>query len=139
MINFNKNLKKDVGARFRQFRKHLKLKQQEMADILDMNQTTITGIEKGKSFPTIPVLIFLMENYHLSLLWMFTGKGYMLSSDGFNRKDYGESTERMQDFIYHVENVDMIRYAMLSYFIGYKEENSEIIDGLLKKKCEKRK
>jgi transcriptional regulator with XRE-family HTH domain len=50
----NKNVAKEkdfyleLGRRIRKARKNLHLTQQELADFLDLNRTSITNIEKGK-------------------------------------------------------------------------------------------
>jgi DNA-binding XRE family transcriptional regulator len=45
-------LKKEIGFRFKQFRQAIKKNQYELAVELDINQTSVTNIEKGKTFPT---------------------------------------------------------------------------------------
>jgi len=140
MENFNfslNDLNIQIGSRFKQFRDFLGLKQSEIADILGLTQATIAGIEKGKSFPTIPALIILLEKYDLSVPWLLTGKGNMIAFKIDGKKNHGEYESLMDDFLFHIENVDMVRFAMLGYFIGYKEQNKSVIESLLKQRTAK--
>ncbi len=77
----NKNdriLKSQIGERFLKFRESLKKTQREVASELNIYQSTITNIEKGKTFPKISYLTYLYDRYRLNQNWLITGKGDML-------------------------------------------------------------
>ena len=71
-------LKRQIGERFRTFRESLRKTQKEVADELDIYQSTVTNIEKGKTFPKISYLTYLYQKYNLNQNWIITGDGDML-------------------------------------------------------------
>ncbi len=74
-----KNLKKEIGARFRQIREHFDYSQVEIARILDIKQSTISQIEAGANFPGVGILSLLVEKFDVNLSWLIGGKGTMLT------------------------------------------------------------
>jgi transcriptional regulator with XRE-family HTH domain len=130
MINCDRNTRVQIGGRLKIFRNHLGLIQAQLGKILDMNQTSITSIEKGKSLPTIPVLMYLREHYHLSILWLLTGEGEMID-ENLEKKaepvDYGEYKEEMKDLLFLLDNVQEVREFVLEQFIMYKFRNKKRI------------
>lgn len=69
---------KEIGRRFSVFRRYIKKSQEELANELQISQTTIAGIEMGKSSPRIPIQNYLYWQYHLSINWLIAGKGEMI-------------------------------------------------------------
>jgi transcriptional regulator with XRE-family HTH domain len=70
-------IKKEVGKRFRQFREEIKKAQHELASELNIYQSTITNIERGKTFPNIKYLQYFYHKYHLNINWLLTDEGEM--------------------------------------------------------------
>ncbi len=50
------------------------LTQGELGDILGLNRTTVTNIEKGLNGPTLKTLIILDHQLGVSMRWLLTGK-----------------------------------------------------------------
>lgn len=71
-------LKIEIGKRFRKFREEIKKAQHELADELNIYQSTITNIERGKTFPNIRYLTHFYEKYQLNINWLLTNEGDML-------------------------------------------------------------
>lgn len=71
-------MKIEIGKRFRQFRESIKKAQHELAAELNIYQSTITNIERGKTFPNIRYLIHFYKKYQLNLNWLLTNDGEML-------------------------------------------------------------
>lgn len=71
----NIDLKKEIGKRFRKFREVIKKAQHELASELDIYQSTITNIERGKTFPNIRYLQYFYETYNLNINWLLTNEG----------------------------------------------------------------
>lgn len=71
-------LKSQIGKRFRKFRESLRKTQKDVADELNIYQSTITNIEKGKTFPKLSYLTYLYQQYQLNQNWLITGDGEML-------------------------------------------------------------
>ncbi|MDQ1355008.1 MAG: hypothetical protein QG657_5317 [Acidobacteriota bacterium] len=71
-------IKRGIGKRFRQFRESIKKAQHELAAELNIYQSTITNIERGKTYPNIRYLIHFYEKYQLNINWLLTNNGEML-------------------------------------------------------------
>jgi transcriptional regulator with XRE-family HTH domain len=71
-------LKKDIGNRFRLFRETIKKTQAQLAEELDIYQSTITNIECGKTFPRIWYLKLFNRKYSLNSNWLITGQENMI-------------------------------------------------------------
>lgn len=56
-----------LGSRVRQARLALNLTQEQLADLLDLNRTSITNIEKGKQKILAHTLVELAENLKISV------------------------------------------------------------------------
>lgn len=70
-------LKRSIGLRFKEARIAISKTQKELAAMLGMNTSSIAGIEIGKAFPSIPIMLFLKENFDISPLWIMSGEGKM--------------------------------------------------------------
>lgn len=68
-------LKKEMGKRFREFRKILYMAQHQLASELGVFQSTITNVELGKTFPNCAYMYHFYEKYGLNIHWLFTGEG----------------------------------------------------------------
>jgi transcriptional regulator with XRE-family HTH domain len=101
---------------------------------LGVSRFSILNYEQGKSKPNAEFFELLAEKYNVNINFIITGKGDIFESNNPLVQDYGEETALMKDFLWHMDNVEMVRLAILSYFIGYKEEHSETINSLTKKK-----
>ncbi len=71
------SLKKEIGERFRKFRESIGKAQHELASELDIYQSTITNIERGKTFPNIKYLEYFYHKYNLNINWLITSEGEM--------------------------------------------------------------
>jgi transcriptional regulator with XRE-family HTH domain len=71
-------MKIEIGKRFRRFRESIKKAQHELAAELNIYQSTITNIERGKTFPNIRYLIHFYKKYQLNINWLLTNDGDML-------------------------------------------------------------
>ena len=68
-------LKKEIGLRFKQFRKSIKKSQSELANELKVPPAKISSIETGKCFPGFDIQNYLHCQYHLNINWLLIGKG----------------------------------------------------------------
>jgi DNA-binding XRE family transcriptional regulator len=74
------SIKKQMGLRFKKFRDSLDKTQTELAEQLEVYQSTITNIEVGKTFPGLKYLNFLGEFYGLNADWIVNGRGEMIGN-----------------------------------------------------------
>jgi transcriptional regulator with XRE-family HTH domain len=71
-------IKQEIGKRFRRFRETIRKAQHELASELDIYQSTITNIERGKTFPNIKYLQHFYHKYDLNVNWLLTNQGDMI-------------------------------------------------------------
>ncbi|MCP4147059.1 MAG: helix-turn-helix transcriptional regulator [bacterium] len=69
--------KKKIGQRLRSFREAIRKAQHELAAELNIYQSTITNIERGKTFPNINYLQYFYKEYALNINWLLTDSGEM--------------------------------------------------------------
>jgi transcriptional regulator with XRE-family HTH domain len=66
-------IKKEIGRRFRVFRKAIGKKQFHLAQELKVSQSAINFIESGTSFPKIDYIHYLHGYYRLNIDWLLGG------------------------------------------------------------------
>jgi transcriptional regulator with XRE-family HTH domain len=88
--------KEEIGDRFRQFRESIGKAQHELAGELNVSQSTIANIERGKAFPNINYLHYFYNNYQLSINWLLIGRGEMLTKGRNMNEKYQELINLMQ-------------------------------------------
>lgn len=77
-----------MNNRFKELRKTLKLKQDEIAKILNKSTRMIQYYEQGKFDIETDLLLKLQELYNINLNWLITGTGEMfLNNDKKNNKN----------------------------------------------------
>ena len=72
-------VKKEIGQRFRVFRRAIGKKQIQLAREIGVSPSAISFNEKGTSFPKINYIDFLHRNYRLNIDWLLGGKVPMFS------------------------------------------------------------
>jgi len=96
MTHPDDQLKNEIGTRFRRFREdHIKMTQIHLAAELGVDQSTITNIERGSSFPKIQYLVYLYKKHGLDPAWLFTGEGRMLRDYDTNGSDIPDEYKEM--------------------------------------------
>jgi transcriptional regulator with XRE-family HTH domain len=71
-----------IGERLNKFRKTLHLSQINMADALEIPQSTLSEMEKGRKNVSYNTIISLLSNYsNLNIDWLLTGRGEMIYSE----------------------------------------------------------
>jgi len=73
------DIKKEIGRRFRVFRKAIGKKQIQLAREIGVSPSAISFIERGTSFPKINYIDFLHRNYRLNIDWLLGGEVPMFS------------------------------------------------------------
>jgi transcriptional regulator with XRE-family HTH domain len=76
-----------IGERLNKFRKDLNLSQINMAQSLEIPQSTLSEMEKGRKNVSYNTIISLISNYsNLNVDWLLTGRGNMLNENDSNKK-----------------------------------------------------
>jgi transcriptional regulator with XRE-family HTH domain len=91
-----KTAKEGVGLRFRKFREEIGRVQREMGEELNISQSTVANIERGKAFPNITYLHYFYHKYRLNINWLLTGRGQMFFQGKSVDKNYLELINLMQ-------------------------------------------
>lgn len=68
-------IKKEIGRRFKRFREAIGKTQTQLANELDVYQSTITNIEVGKTFPSLKYLHYFHRKYRLNTNWLLSDVG----------------------------------------------------------------
>jgi len=128
-------LKKKIGTKIRELRETLGLTQAQMVENFKIGRANYSRIEKGEIFPNAEILHTLKTEFNISLDWLITGEGRMYPSKKRSlTKELGlaKCGREIDELIYHIANVPMIKHAVLGHFLEYKMKNDELIQKLLK-------
>jgi len=128
-------LRKTIGTKIRQLRESLGFTQVQMVESFDIGRANYSRIEKGEIFPNAEILHTLKTEFNVSLDWLITGEGRMHPPQKNNLKKalgLAKCGREMDELIYHIANVPMIKHAVLGHFLEYKMKNDELIQKLLK-------
>lgn len=71
-----------MDERIKELRKVLKLTQQEFADRILVDRSTITGYETGKAIPGNAMISLICREFGVSRVWLLSGEGEMFVSLG---------------------------------------------------------
>jgi transcriptional regulator with XRE-family HTH domain len=130
-------MKKEIGKRFKEFRQAINKTQHELADELNVNQSTIASIEIGKIFPVIPIQLFLNQSYNLNINWLLNEKGEMfLTAEDKKSKEskfpglpllFCHIKENDPRFERYVELIRLMRISFVEQIIFAKLEEIKAI------------
>jgi len=70
-------LKKTMSERFRILRSKLGLNHEEFSKQLGILKYIVSDIENQRQLPTLPLIISLMNTFHISPFWLLKGEGEM--------------------------------------------------------------
>ena len=128
-------LKKKIGTKIRELRESLGLTQAQMVESFKIGRANYSRIEKGEIFPNAEILHTLKTEFNVSLDWLITGEGRMYPSKKRSlTKELGlaKCGREIDELIYHIAKVPMVKHAVLGHFLEYKMQNDELIQKLLK-------
>jgi transcriptional regulator with XRE-family HTH domain len=147
-----KNLKREVGERFKLFRLDKKKAQHVLASELQIHQSTITNIERGTTFPKVNYLNYFYEKYGLNLNWLVSGDGgrYMeeVENKGASRimaPDVEYDSDKYDHYqelnsLMQIPVIEQIIFAKLSECkILFKADVKKFLDNLEKEKRVKKR
>jgi transcriptional regulator with XRE-family HTH domain len=125
-------LRKEIGMKMRKIRKALGYTQVQMVSFFEIGRANYSRIEKGEIFPTATILNALCKEFHVSLDWLIANEGEMFllqkpKKDAKKNLGFGKCSEDISDLLYHMENIPMVRHAVLGFFLEYKQKNQQII------------
>jgi len=121
------NQKTLIGHRLRVFRDQIGIKQGELAKKLNIEQGTLSGIERGMSYISAKAAYILVETYNLSINWLIAGRGEMFIPS-HNEVDDIELIKKVSDEygdeevkLFHVNEDSMEPYLMIGDVVACKK------------------
>lgn len=101
--------KKLLGKRIKELRKEAGLTQEKLAELIDIETTSLSGIESGRHFPSLPTLERIANKLNIEIKALFN----------FNHL---QSVEQMKsDIINNIDKLSDEKIAFIHiFFEGYK-------------------
>ena len=133
---------KELGKRIKTVREELRMKQKEFAAELGISASLVSQMESGQKNPVYNFLYKLMNHYHVSLDWLFSGKGDMfyrrkLEEEGDEDK-YIDEIVSMDDLVWYLEHSNIFNLNVMGYAARFFFENEEHIKKELERKRQKK-
>lgn len=100
------NNKKLLGKRIKELRKNAGLTQEQLAEMIDIETTSLSGIESGRHFPSLPTLEKIAFSLNTELKSLFD----------FNHL---HSIDKMKDVIRN--NIDKLSEEKISFIYRFFE------------------
>ena len=76
-------------------------------------------------------MLALLNIYGLDLNWLLNGEGEMFVEEGIGLlgevTDYGELNEEIYELLWHFEHTQVVKLAVVGFFLEYMHENEELI------------
>ncbi len=121
-----------IGKRLRDIREALNITLEKMQEITGFSKSLISAAEKGQKKPSSIYLYFLLDRFNVDLNYVFSGKGNMFKHIP-KRLDPGDPdlVHSCEELIYMIENVELVRYAMMTEYIKFKAQNKTLINEVL--------
>ena len=117
---------KKLGERMKKVRKELGLIQKDFAAAVGITDAYISDIEKGKKYPSDPILQLIAVKHHINLTWLETGTGPM-----FVWQSPANKKERLSPKQLEAQSHDNYAYLPACRKQG---EPDEVVDSLAFKK-----
>lgn len=99
--------KKLLGKRIKELRKQSVLTQEKLAELIGIETSSLSGIESGRHFPSLPTLEKIATQLNVDLKTLFDFNHHLQKAD-------------MKDFI--IENIDSLDTEKLSFIYKFVEE-----------------
>ncbi|NIN24272.1 MAG: hypothetical protein GTO45_39845 [Candidatus Aminicenantes bacterium] len=122
------------------FRHTIGKSQKQLANELHLYQSTITNIEKGKTFPGVAYLHYFYDKYRLNADWLINGNGDMLHSDLEALKTafrllFGEDEHYFQHYLELIQlmKIPVIREVMFGKLMEMKKIAKDEIEEFSRK------
>jgi transcriptional regulator with XRE-family HTH domain len=136
-MNSSDHVLKDIGHRLQNIRKKIQLTQKDFAVEMEISGASLSEIEAGGSKPRIELYYNLTKKYNVNTDYLLHGKGEMFrgasqpGTPGIEKED--EFREFLETFLDYFEKSRLVRYAMMTHFTTFLEENETLIEKNIKK------
>jgi transcriptional regulator with XRE-family HTH domain len=113
---------KKIGLRIRSLRVEKDFKQEKLAEILNIDRSTLSKIESGTNTPTTRILMELKRIFSVSIDWLLFGTGprKYAGTDKYNPD--------LEELLESISKDKILKHAILSYFYTYKIDKKKALD-----------
>lgn len=99
------NTKKLLGKRIKELRKLKGLTQERLAEMIDLETTSLSGIESGRHYPSLPTLEKIANNLDVEIMHLF------------NFKHLQTEDEMKKEIIQNLNNISSENLAFIYSFV----------------------
>ncbi|MCP4215746.1 MAG: helix-turn-helix transcriptional regulator [bacterium] len=123
----------ELGARIKTARQAIGITMEVLSEVMGFAKSNVSLVENGHQRPTLNYFRVLYEKYDVDLNYLFSGEGeiFRQGTARARKKEPTAADSALEEMLYMVENLEMVRFAMLSYYIGFKTQNKSVIKELL--------
>lgn len=108
---------KSAGLRIRALRRQANLTQNQLAEKLGIERTTLSKIESGIITPTAQILSDLREIFAVSIDWL-------LSGEGINELyQVDKENQYIKEMAMDMAKSNSVKHAVLGFYLKYRMEN----------------
>lgn len=108
---------KVIGLRIRALRRQANLTQNQLAEKLSIERSTLSKIESGVITPTTQVLLDLREIFAVSIDWL-------LSGEGINELyQVDKETQYIKEMAMDMAKSASVKHAVLGFYLKYRMEH----------------
>ncbi|MDQ1350995.1 MAG: hypothetical protein QG657_1297 [Acidobacteriota bacterium] len=108
---------KAAGLRIRALRRQANLTQNQLAEKLSIERTTLSKIESGIITPTAQILSDLREIFAVSIDWL-------LSGEGINELyQVDKENQYIKEMAMDMAKSNSVKHAILGFYLKYRMEN----------------
>jgi len=111
-LNDDKQAKKIIGNRFREFRKSILMSRTNMGRHLNLTYNSIANFETGRLLPGTGTLLRLYTEFKLNPLWLVAGDGPMI---------HGKSGDEDYDELFKLIKIPFIKQIIFARLIEAKK------------------
>lgn len=142
-MNETTDILKEIGQRVKEVRRYLNLRQNNFAQALDISNANLCEIEAGAAKPRFEFLYNISLKFNVNLLYLLHGQGEMFiksPEEGITdeiKDEFDEAIKFLKKLPTHRKELtallrdfndsQMLRYAVISYYLTYKSQNWELI------------
>jgi len=115
----------EIGKRLKIVRVNLGLSIEKISKVTGFSKSLISEAENGRKKPSSVYLFGLLDQFKVNVNYILTGNGQMFLDQS------SSMDEEVRELFYMLENVNLVKYAVLGFFIEYKIRNKDVIKELL--------
>ncbi len=123
----------EIGNRLKKIRAALKRTADSYRQDSGISRSYISDFERGFKLPTTKFLKYLVDVHHVSLDYIFTGRGDWRIEENEDRElySYFKETPLVKEMIEMMQNVPHAYFAIMTAFAEYKINHQKLVDTYL--------